>query len=446
MKGFKTASLVMIGTLAAVGSAYAAQPPDVVQSDGKQNSAMGGLALNSLSSGSDNTAVGYATLDSNSSGSYNTAVGSFALSANSTENGNTAIGYAALNSNTSGYANTASGSGALQANTSGFENSAAGNDALHANVKGNNNSALGWRALYSNEITSGNTAVGSIALFADNLGDENTAMGFGALTANTEGNANTATGEQSLYANTTGNYNTAMGYQALYINGTTGNNTAVGYQALFQNTGSNNIALGYQAGFNLSGGNNNIDIGNATNGGEDNTIRIGTPAVQNATYIAGIYGNTLSGSEVVVTSSGQLGVVMSSERFKTDVAPMADTSAKLHQLRPVTFHYKTDPNGNLQYGLIAEEVAQVYPDLVIRDEKGRIDGVRYDELAPILLTEVQRQQQQIAALMERNTAEDARLHQMELQQKTVGEMQQDLAEMRLALSKLLPKDELVARR
>jgi len=150
------------------------------------------------------------------------------------------------------------------------------------------------------------------------------------------------------------------------------------------------------AGYNLTTGSNNIDIGNLGVAADSGTIRIGTTSTQTKTFIAGIYGTSVTGSAVVVSSTGQLGVAVSSERFKTAIAPMASNSDKISQLRPVTFHLKTDPNGTLQYGLIAEEVAKVYPDLVIRDQTGRIDGVRYDELAPILVHEVQQQQQKIA--------------------------------------------------
>jgi hypothetical protein len=166
--------------------------------------------------------------------------------------------------------------------------------------------------------------------------------------------------------------------------------------------------------------------------GEGGVIRIGTTATQKATYIAGIYSTSVSGNAVMVSSMGQLGVAVSSERFKTAIALMGSTSGKLQQLRPVTFHLKTDPKGALQYGLIAEEVAKVYPELVIRGEKGRIDGVRYDELAPMLLNEVQKQAAEIRDLKQ--------------QQKAVGEMQKQLADMHAALVKLQAKDELVAQR
>jgi hypothetical protein len=349
-------------------------------------------AAGAVYAGSDNTALGGSALASDSSGSYDTALGAFALSSNTTANGNTAVGYVSLYSNSTGYSNSAMGSGTLQANTTGFHNTAAGNNALHNNVTGDENSAFGYLALSSNIAASENTAVGVIALAANNIGDDNTAVGAGALSVNTEGYGDTSTGALSMAANTLGNNNTAMGYQSLYFNGTSGNNTAIGSQALLANTGGGNIGIGYQAGMSLSSGDNNIDIGNLGVGGEGNTIRIGTQGTQAATYIAGIYGNPLSGSQVVINSQGRLGVVMSSERFKTDIEPMGESSSKLQQLRPVTFHYKNNPHGSLQYGLIAEEVAKVYPDLVVRSESGRIDGVRYDELAPLLLNELQREQ------------------------------------------------------
>jgi hypothetical protein len=141
----------------------------------------------------------------------------------------------------------------------------------------------------------------------------------------------------------------------------------------------------------------NIDIGHKGVAAESGTIRIGTGATQKATCIAGIFCTSVTGGAGVVNSNGKFGVTVSSERYKTAIAPMGSNTVKLGQLRPVTFHLKTDPKGSLQYGLIAEEVAKVYPQLVVRGENGRIEGVRYDELAPMLLNEAQKQQQKIAA-------------------------------------------------
>ena len=187
----------------------------------------------------------------------------------------------------------------------------------------------------------------------------------------------------------------------------------------FNTTGNSNIAEGFQAGSNLTTGSNNIDVGNVGVAGESNTIRIGIHGTQRATFIADIYGASVTGSTVMVTPAGKLGVQVSSERFKTAIAPMGSNSDKLQQLRPVTFHLKTDPTGALQYGLIAEEVAKVYPELVIRNESGRIDGVRYDELAPMLLNEVQQQaaemrdlKQQVVELKNLNQATQAALRNL----------------------------------
>jgi hypothetical protein len=189
-----------------------------------------------------------------------------------------------------------------------------------------------------------------------------------------------------------------MGVKALFENTTGAQNSAVGYGALYSNTsGGYNAALGFFAGSNLTTGSNNVDINNRGVAGESGVIRIGTQGTQMKAFMAGIYGTSVSGNAVVVSSSGQLGVTVSSERYKTGIASMNSNSEKLQQLRPVTFRLKTDPKGVLQYGLIAEEVDRVYPELVIRDETGRIDGVRYDELAPMLLKEAQRQRQMMAA-------------------------------------------------
>jgi hypothetical protein len=219
----------------------------------------------------------------------------------------------------------------------------------------------------------------------------------------------------------------------MYSNNTGANNTAIGVHALANNvSGSSNVAEGWHAGINLTTGSNNIDIGSPGVAGDANTIRVGVQGTQAATFVAGIYGHSLTGSEVVVTPSGELGVLSSSERFKTAIAPMGSNTAKLGQLRPVTFKLKADATGTRQYGLIAEEVAKVYPELVIRNEAGRIDGIRYDELAPMLLNEVQKQAAEIRAL--------------KVQAQAVGEMQKQLAEMHAALAKLQNRDELVAQR
>jgi hypothetical protein len=173
---------------------------------------------------------------------------------------------------------------------------------------------------------------------------------------------------------------------------------------------------------------------------ESGTIRIGTTSTQTAIYVAGIYGTSVTGNAVVVSSTGQLGVTVSSERFKTAILPMGSDTAKLGQLRPVSFKLKSDATGTRQYGLIAEEVAKVYPELVIRDGTGRIDGVRYDELAPMLLNEVQQQRTQLTAKIDAQAAEIRDLKQQ------MAELKDLKQELRAALLKLHAKDEFVAQR
>jgi hypothetical protein len=258
--------------------------------------------------------------------------------------------------------------------------------------------------MHSNTTGSYNTASGYEALESNTIGTYNNASGYLALHDNTSGAQNSASGVQALFGNRSGNFNTASGTDALYSN----------------TTGSSNIAEGYKAGYNLTTGSNNIDIGNLGVAADGGTIRIGTAATHKATFIAGIYGTAVTGSAVVVSSTGQLGVTVSSERYKTSIAPMGSETVKLDRLRPVSFKLKSDATGTRQYGLIAEEVAKIYPELVIRDEKGRIDGVRYDELAPMLLNEAQKEQHRIAA-------QDAEIRDLKKQQLRT---QQQMAELK----------------
>jgi Chaperone of endosialidase len=267
-----------------------------------------------------------------------------------------------------------------------------------------NNTAMGTGALTNPDLDDEggchNTASGADTLTEDRSGSYNTANGFGSLSRNLTGDNNTGQGAEALYSTTSGSNNTASGYQALYHNIAGAGNTALGMQALFQVTGSNNIAIGTAAGFNLTTGHSNIAIGAPGSPGESGKIRIGTEGTQTGTFIAGISGAHVTGAAVYVNSAGQLGVLASSERYKTAIVPLGSRTEKLSQLRPVSFHLKNDPKGEVQYGLIAEEVAKVYPELVIRGSNGRIEGVRYDELAPMLLNEVQKQQSTLQSLAE----------------------------------------------
>jgi hypothetical protein len=296
--------------------------------------------------------------------------------ANTTTGGaDSAFGYNALNQNTTGEGNTAIGLIALFANISGIQNTAVGGDALQTCTT-DNNTAVGYGALSENATGTNNTAIGLYALggTAGSSGSNNTASGLEALTADTTGAFNTANGVVALYTNTSGNSNTAVGHSALL------NNT----------TGGSNIALGDSAGSSLTTGSNNIDIGHVGVAGELGNIRIGTSGTQSATFIAGIRGVAIAGAQPVgVNASGQLGVRPSSARFKEGIKPMGSASAPIFSLHPVTFRYKKqlDSKGEPQFGLVAEEVAKVAPDLVTMDDQGKPLTVRYDEVNAMLLSE-----------------------------------------------------------
>src|SRR5437660_2666306 len=312
--------------------------------------------------------------------------------------------------------NTAEGTDALFSLTGGTENTALGADALYYNAGGTGNTAVGHSTLLSNTSGDDNTAIGVLALLSNTLGSHNTAAGDFALYSNTSGDDNTADGHFALFQNITGPRNTATGHGALFFNTTGAANTASGFNALLHNTtGSGNIALGALAGTNLRTGNRNIDIGNAGVTNESNTIRIGNVANQNATFIAGISGAAVAGGVgVIIDSSGHLGTVVSSERFKDEIKPMDKASEAILALNPVTFRYKheLDPDGIPQFGLVAEQVAKVDPDLVARDDHGKPYTVRYDADNALLLNEflkehrkneeqqamIERQQKQIDAL------------------------------------------------
>jgi Chaperone of endosialidase len=304
---------------------------------------------------------------------------------------NTFLGDDALLNNTTGFANTAVGADALFNNTVGTGNTATGGSALYSNTIGDFNTATGDVALFSNTTGNNNTAIGYLALASNTTGINNTATGVQALDSNTAGTQNTACGVLALAANTTGSDNTAIGLLALDSNTTGNSNTAIGLDALQNNTtGNSNIALGDSSGVNLTTGNNNIDIGNVGVAGEGNTIRIGTQGTQTATFIAGISGTAITGGVAVgVTSSGQLGVRPSSARYKENIQPMDKSSEAILALKPVTFRYKheLDPAGMPQFGLVAEDVENVNPDLVARDAGGKAYTVRYEAVNAMLLNE-----------------------------------------------------------
>ena len=408
-----------------------------------QNTAEGDNALFSLTTGVSNTAIGFNALFSNAGGFGNTGVGSSALRANTFGIDNTALGAAALGSNTNGFGNvaigfsallmstttvgnTAVGFGALGLNTIGNGNVAIGFDVLGSNTTGYGNTATGYDALITNGTGSNNTANGAFTLSSNMTGDDNTATGFDALTGNITGNNNTANGFDALTGNRAGNGNTATGVLALSGNTGGDNNTATGHDALLNNTtGSFNIALGAEAGGNLTTGSDNVDIANRGVAGEAETIRIGTREKHTNTFIAGINGVTVAGGVgVIIDAKGHLGTIVSSERFKDEIKPMDKASEAILALKPVTFRYRRelDPDGVPQFGLVAEEVEKVNPDLVARDEKGKTYAVRYEAVNAMLLNEflkehktVQDQGATIARLEKQIDALTAGLHRMSAQ-------------------------------
>ena len=393
-----------------------------------------GLAVNSAATAAcldENTCYGTDVLFSNTTGNLNSGFGYQALYSNELASGNTASGYSALYSNTVGTVNTASGALALYSNTLGHWNTASGAETLYSNTTGAANTAGGYRALYSNTSAYFNTATGHMALFNTTTGEINTASGASALYSNSTGYYNTATGVSALHNNTTGYYNTASGVDALSSNSTGSKNTASGVSALFNATGSRNVALGYNAGYNITTGANNIVIGAGQPGRSDDSgvIRIGTNTLQNKAFMAGIRGVTTGRANavpVIVDANGQLGTISSSRRVKEDIQPMGSISERLLDLRPVTYRYKQayeDGGKPLQFGLVAEEVAQVFPELVVYNEDGEPETVSYHLLATLLLNEYQKEHSasqaranELAHLKEQMTAMAAAIARLEHKQ------------------------------
>ena len=314
---------------------------------------------------------------------------------------NSGYGAAALAALTTGDRNSAFGASALVSTTIGSYNNAFGVNALTDNVSGESNNAFGDEVL-TFSTGSFNSGFGDQALKQNTTGKDNVAVGVRALAANTTAAENVAVGVVSLLKNTVGFRNTAAGHAALSDNRSGDYNLGLGYLAgSFITTGNNNIAVGSKAGTKITTGSNNIEIGNVGAAGDTAVIRLGRQGTQKKTFIAGIRGTTVSGATVVASASGQLGVQSSSRRYKQDIADMGVASDALLKLRPVTFHYKqADEAGErpLQYGLIAEEVAQVMPALVVRDEDGQPETVAYQTLSSLLLNEYQQQHRDMRAL------------------------------------------------
>jgi len=368
---------------------------------GRWNTATGYQALMNNTTGGGNSAFGVNALLENSIGAQNTALGINALRNNASGDENTATGREALFYNTVGYKNTANGDQALFSNTDGYNNTASGDSALYSNSSGFSNTSVGANALYDNQTGRENTAIGYNALYTNTVGHNNAAVGLEALLSNVDGYHNTAIGSYSLTSNISGIRNTGIGSYALRYNTTGSHNVAIGRSTLVDNTSGNaNIAIGWEAGLNLTTGSNNIAIANAAVAGESNTTRIGS--LQTRTFIAGIYGANVgssTGTTVVVNSDGQLGTSASSRRYKEDIHDMGSTSNRVFDLRPVTFRYKesiVEGGQTLEFGLIAEEVAAVLPELVVYNRDGEPESVKYRILSALLLNELQKQNAKLA--------------------------------------------------
>ena len=286
---------------------------------------------------------------------------------------------------------------------------------------GHYETAIGSLALHLPVYRVGNTANGAGALYNDTLrGDRNVASGVSALSGNKTGIDNTANGANALAGNTTGNRNVAAGYNALLRNQGGNFNTAIGFQALSQYGGSsNNVALGFNAGNGLTGASGNVCIGYGVLGmaGENNTTRI-----------SNIYSSVASARLVYINSDNKIGTLVSSRRFKDQIKPMDESSDGILGLQPVTFHYKKEiqPNGGIMFGLIAEDVEKVDPDLVTRNENGEAETVRYEAANAMLLNEFLKQH--------RTVEEQDRM--MEEQDRTIAKHQAEIHALASQLQKV----------
>ena len=365
---------------------------------------------------------------------FNTAEGQSALFSLNTSTGiaNTAVGSFSLWSNVDANFNTAVGTGTLLFNTAG-ENTAVGAAALLFNTTGEHNTATGVRALSNNTEGYGNTAIGFQALFSSPTGSENTANGFGALGSNTTGAENTATGWGALAGNTEGGGNTATGYRALQFNIASINSTAVGNNALQIASGNLNTALGAGAGQNQTGGGGNVYIG---------ALMSGVAGENDTTYIRNVYDSQTSARAVYINADNKIGTLSSSRRYKEEIGPMDKASESIFALKPVTFRYKKeiDRSQALSFGLVAEEVAEISPDLITRDQEGKPQTVRYEAVNAMLLNEflkehkkVEEQQTMIWQLKSKAAKQGDTISELT---KSVGAVTAQLKEQALQIQKV----------
>jgi hypothetical protein len=387
------------------------------------NTVQGDGALLNLTTGTDNTALGFNALLSEMAGTFNTAVGSQALANHTTSSSNVAIGTQALFSSQSGGANVA-----------------VGYQALYRNISGNSNTGIGTGALYTNQA-SNNTAIGWAAATLNTSGNSNTAVGYSTLYVN-QGSNNCAFGAYAVGANVfnSGSNNTAVGAYALEdIPGS--NNTAIGFQAgQFIGSGDNNILIGVNAGQFVTGS-NNIEIGAMGNQSDEGHIRIGKKGTQTVVHIAGIAGSTVASGVAVLTDNlGHLGTVTSSARFKENIQPMDKASEAILSLKPVTFRYKKelDPEAIPQFGLVAEDVEKVNPELVACDEQGKPYTVRYEAVNAMLLNEFLKEHRKNEEQESKIEQQDAKIaHQQKQIEALAAGLQKVSAQ--VELSKLTPQ-------
>jgi len=433
---------------------------------GNDNVFVGRSAGSNNSSGDSNSFFGRSAGASNTTGGGNSFFGSSAGLANTTAGGNAFFGYQAGMTNTTGFSNSFFGSGAGSDDSIGFQNAFFGAAAGRHNTSGNNNSFFGFRAGDANTTADFNSFFGTFAGFVNTTGTENSFFGESAGEANTEGSQNSFFGRNAGVANTTGDSNTFIGVSTGLVNTTGTANTFVGRQAGLSNTagvgnsffgttaghsslgstnsffgsstgglnttGSGNSFFGSGAGlFNTTGDHNTIlgfsaDVGSgnlsfATAIGADavvsasNTIVLGRDNGQDEVVIPGVlFLGTLGGAgatHVCINAFTHLSTCSSSRRYKESVVDFKPGLQLLSRLRPVAFAWKTDHARDL--GLIAEEVAEVEPLLVTHNKTGAIEGVKYDQLAVVLINAVKEQQKQIETLQQRNAALSARLISVE---------------------------------
>ena len=419
------ATLILLVSMLWTTPAFPVSPPP----DGgypNENTAEGENALFSLTTGEHNTAVGFEALYSSDIGTLNTAIGYQALRQNTYGYLNTATGLSALFNNIGGTGNTATGASALDSNTFGSYNTATGASSLCANTTGSFNTAMGYYSLCTNTTGTGNTAVGVAAAYFT-IGSNNTAMGVDAMVYNASGDKNTAMGFEALQNMVRGQANTALGTAALHN----------------LNSGSSNIAVGSSAGDQLQNGSHNIEIGNKGVATDANVIRIGTQGTQKTTFVAGISGVTVpAGVPVVVDTSGQLGVMTSSARYKESIKPMDRASEAILSLEPVKFRYKKDldPQGIPQFGLVAEDVAKIDPALVARDDGGKPYTVRYEAVNAMLLNEFLKEHRRVKTLEATVSAQQADFTDRIAQQQRAIQALTELAQTQAAQIRQVNED------